>query len=586
MDSKNNFVYDETFFDMFITINEDKTEAYLNIRPNSKINDEKLQEALQEAFKKVKLSINMSELSFGIVEDRTIIEHLKKYLTMPEEDRKKEIYSFLLAKGKLPVNGEDSRLIEYIDLELKKAGKVDEKTGKIDHKNLGFSDRIVPKDTKILTIVKPTPGSPGIAVTGEIIDPVPGELKHKIKFDKKTIYTKENDKEINFYAAKEGFLYKDSNKGYFVDEKVLVKSIDYHIGNIDGENVEDSSVEVHGSTDIMESAVKPGFKVEAKNINITGNIGVEAIVEGENIKVNGIADKGSMVKGKNINIKKVFNNILEGENIVIDNLNGSRVTGEKIYVKTSISGKLKGSEIVIINESRGSIITTDKFLFIKNMRGSSKQSIILDPFCVEKKKRLYENLKKEREEKVKFLEEIKIEMENLKSKQVRMEINIENIVSKYIKFDSSKKRQQMDAVKKLIATDQWSLLEKKFNIEFALHDIQKFELYKSYIKKSEKIKEKLILAKQELEDVSSKITTMETSVKNGKIIIGNYESDAPLSIFIEEKEYKLNVDVVGTLQISFSNLTPVIKSFDKKGISLLENILSEETYKIAKKLIK
>ena len=53
----NSFIYDENFFDMFLTLNEEKTEAYLNIRPNSKINEGKLQEALQEAFKKGNLFI-------------------------------------------------------------------------------------------------------------------------------------------------------------------------------------------------------------------------------------------------------------------------------------------------------------------------------------------------------------------------------------------------------------------------------------------------------------------------------------------------------------------------------------------------
>ncbi len=576
---------------MFISFdNHDiKTEAYINIRPNSRLESDNVVAIIKEGYKKAQIALKTFNVTYGIIPDREIVENIKKYVGMSHKERIKKIYQFIIAKGEKPINGEDSKLIKHIELKKSKHGKINEKNGKINHRDLGFSERIVPLGSKIISIIKPTKGEPGIDIKGEKIHPVPGKMVHKIKFDEKSIEKTETENEIILKSKKEGFLYEDPVKGFFIDEKVLVPSIDFNIGNIEGKKVSESSVIVNGSTDILDTAVKPGFKVEAKNINIKGNVGSEAIVNGEFVSIHGVADKNSVITGKVINIEKSFNNNVKGEKISVKSCNSCEIYGNWIYTTNSVSTKFFGSEIVILKESRGSFFTTDKFVFINNVKGKSKQSIVIDPLYSETKKEELEELTLRNNKIGETIDSLKgslaISEENIKKLQHR----VENIISKYFNFKGEKAAQQKALIKNLIFKGEIEFLESKFQPDFASHDIDTMKKISKEKKETDNIKKELEILETEFEENRKKIKDFKESYVKAKIIIMSMENEATIDIKNQLRKITLNHNLEFPLIVHYENSgLPKVEAFSEyKRKNLKEKlyeILNEDTLKYLKRL--
>jgi len=578
----------DNFFDMFISYNESKTEAYLNIRPNTRFDKENLKESLKEAYSKVKTSLLYSEISYGIAEDKNIIQKLKEYLTTPEQSRRSKIYQYIIAKGKEPINGVDSQLEIYIDLNREKVGLLNEATGKVDHRELGFSSKIVTEDTPLIKLTKPTSGEEGIAVTGEIIQPAyKGEMKHKIKYDKKSISEIDGELEIIYSAIKTGFLYKDDTKGYFIDEKVLVKSIDYTIGNIHATGVDGASVVVQGDTDVTKDAIKPGFKLESKNINVTGNVGVEACLSGENIIINGIADKNSKIYGSNVEIKRSFNNFVKGKEIKIEEVNGAEIYGESIFINNSIFSQIRGREIFIDNESRDGNYVTDKFIFIKTLCGNANQKITIDSLCSEDTLTNYNQLKDERNKLLKEIESLQDDLKKNLERLNKLDIAINSLILTYFKFSQDRAEEQKKAVKKFIAEGNWSFLEDKFKINFALHDIDKLDKYFSLFTTVSNMNLQISQLKQKIEDMEINLRGIEDSNRNAVVVVLNHKiSYLTIEIAgVKNSTLTIKDDIFGSYFVTFKNLYPELKKFDKSILKQLEALLSQDSFKHLKKIL-
>ena len=108
-----------------------------------------------------------------------------------------DYYTFQLAAPTLPARGEDSRLEMLIDLELKPGKVVDEKSGRIDFHDLGFSDKLVLVGQEIAILHHATPGVDGQTIYGEPIPAEPGKEVVKLKYDQRSIAAREEGEEEN-----------------------------------------------------------------------------------------------------------------------------------------------------------------------------------------------------------------------------------------------------------------------------------------------------------------------------------------------------------------------------------------------------
>ncbi len=362
--------------------------AFISIRPNTRILDPEDPTVLRSILETVKEKIREHEIRHGISKSSAIIANVKRYLkTYSEIQLEKTFYTFPLASPTPPQKGDDGSIEELIDLRLKPGKISNEKTGQIDYHDLGFSDTLIHEGKTLIIITPATPGVDGLDIFKQPIKAQPGEAVKVPAYDKKTISYEEvpETDQTLLKACITGFLYKDFDRGYFIDKDVLAEQVDFTTGNIEVQNFEqiDSTIKVSGSQDIMHNSVKPGFTLKAKEIIIEGNVGRDATIEGDKIVITGIVGANARITGHDIEIGKVIGAHVVGSKIKINSvLQNATVIGENVRVKTTMSSRISGNEVFISDELRSGSVTAASFIFCRKATGTSHSTLTIDPFAV------------------------------------------------------------------------------------------------------------------------------------------------------------------------------------------------------------
>jgi len=362
--------------------------AFISIRPNTRILDPEDPAVLRSILETVKEKIREHEIRHGLSKSSAIIASVKEYLKIyPKIQLEKTFYTFPLACPTPPQRGDDGSIEELIDLKLKPGKISNEKTGQIDYHDLGFSDTLIHAG-KILIIITPaTPGVDGLDIFNQPIKAQPGDAVKVPAYDKKTICCEEVPEtgQTLLKANITGFLYKDFERGYFIDKDVLAEQVDFTTGNIEVQNFEqiDSSIKVSGNQDILHNSVKPGFTLKAKEIIIEGNVGQNATIEGDKIIITGIVSANARITGQEIEIGKVIGAHVVGNKIKINSvLQNATVIGEDIRIKTTMSSQISGNEVFISEELRSGSVTAASFIFCRKATGTSHSTLTIDPFAI------------------------------------------------------------------------------------------------------------------------------------------------------------------------------------------------------------
>ncbi len=184
---------------------------------------------------------------------------------------KRPLKNHVIARGRLPVNGENARL------------RIDIATGEQPGKELGdgrmdFRERRlfvgVDQGQLLATKIPATTGIPGQNIFGHEVPQIPGK-DLTLKTGEDIIYD-ENSGEIR--AAIAGVLSVISDTGVKITSKhSLSGDIDYQTGNIDSRD----AVEIKGS-------VKPGFTVKTGgDVVIGGNVDSASVISRANVVIQG-----------------------------------------------------------------------------------------------------------------------------------------------------------------------------------------------------------------------------------------------------------------------------------------------------------
>ena len=362
--------------------------AFISIRPNTRILTPEDPAVLRSILETIKEKIREHEIRHGLSKSSAIIASVKEYLkSYPKIQLEKTFFTFPLASPTPPQRGDDGSIEELIDLKLKPGKISNEKTGQIDYHDLGFSDTLIHEGKPLIVITHATPGVDGVDIFKQPIKAEPGDAVEIPLYDKKTIFceeVQETDQTI-LKASITGFLYKDFDRGYFIDKDVLADKVDFTTGNIEVRNFDqiDSSIRVSGDRDIMHNSVKPGFTLRAKEIIIEGNVGRDATIEGDIIKITGIVSANARIIGHDIEIGKVIGAHVVGSKVKINSvLQNATVIGEDIRIKTSMSSQISGNEVFISEELRSGNVTAASFIFCRKATGTSHSTLTIDPFAV------------------------------------------------------------------------------------------------------------------------------------------------------------------------------------------------------------
>jgi len=174
----------------------------------------------------------------------------------------------LIAKGKLPVNGEHSKIKMYELIEPKPTLTED---GTVNHYELSLINKVSEGDW-LGERIDATPGEPGKSVLGEEI-PAKSGKQFPLHYDKQSVeevYDKEKGVTI-LVAKKTGAVFYRNEVIYVYDYLEIDGDVSFETGNINF----DGFINIRGS-------IEDNFSVKAKNdIEVLGDMGVGGV---ENIQ--------------------------------------------------------------------------------------------------------------------------------------------------------------------------------------------------------------------------------------------------------------------------------------------------------------
>ncbi|NPA15403.1 MAG: DUF342 domain-containing protein [Deferribacteres bacterium] len=358
----------------------------------------------------------------------------------------KRPYKFVVAEGK-PPKDPFRREIYYIPL-ITTAGKVvNERTGRIDFKDRGYSDRAVKEGEKIVR-VEFIPGEYGIRVTGELIpfnelDPLP------FKVDEETVEVKKEEKKrrivYELYAKKDGYVSIEDGV-LKVSEYVKEKRVDYSTGSI---VFDDASVdiEISGEGDkTFIDAVKDGFELisPGKKVLIKGNVGRKAVIEGGEVIIEGLVAKDAVIKGEICKVTRITDaRIIAHEAVYVERALSSEIEAPRVFAETLSGSRVYAERVVALKVIRHSHIYAYDFIAVE--RAEDFNHLILDGSEVSIVRRRWQD----KEHKKKLLEKEKeVELHELEKLKRRMEATI-NLAVNYLK---PVLKEKADKIKALITT--------------------------------------------------------------------------------------------------------------------------------------
>jgi len=299
--------------------------------------------------------ISEAGITTGI--DRSI---LKKIIS-----EKRNVDKLVFAKGEPCVNGEESKLIWYVNLNTSLRPTITEH-GKVDFKHLKQCEP-VEKGQELVSKLPPARGIPGVTVTGESISSVGEDIS--LPAGKNTTVSEDG---LTLYAAIDGH-------AFWMSEKVHVDNI-YHIkGDVDFST---GNVRFDGTV-IVDGDVRSGFRVEATDtIHIGGNVEAAEIFShnGDVIIQLGIVGRGKakvlangslrcgFIQDGNVGVRgdviierySINSNITSGGRVLL-NHNEALIRGGKVVADQGIEASEIGSERNIKTEVGISGTDSDEF---------------------------------------------------------------------------------------------------------------------------------------------------------------------------------------------------------------------------------
>ena len=447
--------------------------AFISIRPNTRILSPEDPAVLRSILETIKDKIREHKIRHGLRKSNAIVGSVKEYLkAYPKIQREKTFFTFPLAGPTPPQKGDDGSIEELIDLKLKPGKITNEKTGQIDYHDLGFSDTLIHEGKPLIIITHATPGVDGIDIFQQPIKAEPGKAVKIPLYDKRTIYPEEVQEtgQTILKARITGFLYKDFDRGYFIDKDVLADKVDFTTGNIEIRDFAqiDASIKVSGDKNILHNSVKPGFSLKAKEIFVDGNVGRDATIEGDTIKISGIVSANARIIGHDIEIGKVIGAHVTGSKIKIGSvLQNATITGDDIFIKTSMSSQIFGNEVFISEELRSGTITAAVFIFCRKATGTSHSTLSIDPFALPgfRQKLEVQQALAEKQEKLYRKRNLVFEKEQNKHNR-RFQSYIDNF---YLHIENEKKtilsKAQKSAIEQLLTHGKIGEISQKLNFK-------------------------------------------------------------------------------------------------------------------------
>ncbi len=375
--------------------------------------------ALNELLRKTRAKMALEGVIYGLVSDDEIKEKWRGILEKWEKG-KKEVSTFVVAKGH-PVVHPSREEIYHVPL-ITYAGKViDKRSGRIDFKDRGYTERKVEPGSVVVTI-EYLPGEVGIKVNGAVIPfkPVP-PLPFLV--DEETLDVREESKgkkKIYKLVAKvDGFVVIERGK-IFLSPVLKLSGVDYSTGSVDMvDRSQGVDILISGTDVETTDAVRDGFKVVSpgKVVEIKGSVGRNAVVDGRVVVVQGTVASGAMIRAE----EECTINIATGANVecqgraIIARANNAHIKARNAEVNVLSGGRVEGEIVSVVKNLNHTTIAATKLILIVDTSGVN--NFVIDPMEVERKRQEIEKLNAQKEETERKIAKTVSELEELIKKR-------------------------------------------------------------------------------------------------------------------------------------------------------------------------
>ncbi|MGM0442552.1 MAG: DUF342 domain-containing protein [Fibrobacterota bacterium] len=332
------FIFYDPKFDEYLIVKKKPLKATLMIKREYVEEDNPMNTAILE------YRLSRAEITYGILK-----EQLQK---MIDEEILEE--NITVAEGTEPVPGRDGGIDYKVSLSKDLTPSVKD-DGSVDFREVKSITQLKTGDI-IAERVPPTKGTPGKAVTGEVIDPTPGKPYTLQAFENISV-SEDGEKLI---AQKNGVLSRENENLALKDYLEINSDVDFEVGNIN-----------FPGKIIVNGDVKPGFTVEsADDILIHGDVEAATIksTDGSVQIEKGVIGKDEtyIYSPKRVNVNFAQNCTIETEGVInvensllhctciCQNLTGeanSKIIGGEITAEESIdifqSGNTDGTKTIL-----------------------------------------------------------------------------------------------------------------------------------------------------------------------------------------------------------------------------------------------
>ena len=271
--------------------------------------------------------------SQGVIDQCINLEKVYEFVDNP-------VYNipFEVAAAIQPVDGQDAYLSYNFEIDPKKLKAKVSETGQINYHELNQIQNVI-SDQPLAVKIPAERGKGGKTIFGRYLEAKHGkdiqiQLGENVRLDRDGVTIK---------AAIDGEV-------MLINGKVTVVPIKY----LDAVNVKTGDIKFVGTV-VIKGAVEEGYKVEATNIEVNGNVDPSVLIATENIIVRqGIHGKGTgtIKAGKSLWAKFIDQTNVEVEEnvIVFDYIMNSNVTAMKNIILRGKRAQINGGHLLATEE--------------------------------------------------------------------------------------------------------------------------------------------------------------------------------------------------------------------------------------------
>lgn len=217
--------------------------------------------------------------------------------------------------------------------------------------------------------IKPKEGISGRRCDGKFAAAQKPKIMYKnYRPNEETVFTKESEDSVQYYAKKEGY-FKEESGLISISQKIAIQSATFkNVGSIDAGGNKDISVNI-AKRDHNDDSVGSGVVIDVKELTIEGTVGASAKVKANALSVGEQTHRRSELEAVDNAKIKLHRGRLKAKTAEIEILENGTVEADDIHVKKMLGGEIIGQRIVIEELVANTVVIASESIEVGTISG-------------------------------------------------------------------------------------------------------------------------------------------------------------------------------------------------------------------------